>query len=119
MNQRTPFPMDQGQTFFRVGGMHRGGGDVLDWVIFALLLLLVLLVVAQLVLSVMRRPRFGGPPWGPGGGGGGGRHGGPPWRGPDALAIAQARYARGELDRDAYLQLAEDLGGAPAPPPPA
>lgn len=114
MNQQpVPFPMNRGQYMERVGGMHRGGGDVLDWVIFALLLLLILLVVAQLVLSLLRRKRFGGP-----------RHGGhfgpggPPWGRPDPLAIAQVRFARGELDRDAYLQLVQDLGGAPPPPPP-
>ena len=37
-----------------------------------------------------------------------------------ALEAARMRYARGEMDRDAYLAVAHDLGapGAPAEPPP-
>jgi uncharacterized membrane protein len=45
-----------------------------------------------------------------------------PWSDP-AVAEARMRFARGELDRDAYLLIAQDLGAAsPAPPsttPPA
>ena len=105
--------MQRGFDFEQMGRMHRGGGDPLDWVIFALLLLLILLVVAQLAMTLMR-PRRGthtrvwhGPPWGP-----------------NPLALAQMRYARGEIDRDTYVQLTQDLGGEPglgpeAPMPPA
>lgn len=35
----------------------------------------------------------------------------------DALATARARYARGELDRDQFLRMWEDLGGTPPGPP--
>jgi uncharacterized membrane protein len=117
MNQRGgQYPMRQ---FYLDGGSgHHPGG--LGWVIFALLLLLILLMFVQLALTLMR-PRFGGP--------GKFRHrGGPPgfgWGGgPDAAAIARIRYARGEISREEYSQLVDDLGGptgpphGPPPPPP-
>lgn len=112
MNQRMPFPMQQGHYFERAGEMHRGGADPLDWVLFALLLLLILLVIAQLALILVRRARYGGR-----------RHmrgsmHGPPG-GPDPLAVARMRYASGEIGRDEYVQLAQDLGEAPAAEPPA
>lgn len=112
-----PFPMQRGYGFERVGGMHRGGGDPLDWVIFALLLLLILLAVAE--FAVLVRSRRGGPRhmWR------GGHKGPGPWGPPDPLAFARMRYARGEIDRDTYVQLTQDLGGQPdvepPPPPPA
>lgn len=43
----------------------------------------------------------------------------------DALTAARIRYARGEIDRDQYFRVVEDLTGVPrpagqaAPPPPA
>ena len=99
--------MQRGFDFVQIERMHRGGGDALDWVIFALLLLLILLVVAQLAVTLVR-PRRGmhtrvwhGSPWGP-----------------DPLALAQMRYARGDIDHDAYVQLMQDLGGLPGPKPP-
>jgi uncharacterized membrane protein len=125
MNQRVPQPLPQGRGFGFAfgGGPHGGRADSLEWVIFALLLVLILLVIAQLALSLTRRKRFGGrhlrrglhgPPGPPGGG---------PFGRPDPLAVAGLRYARGEIGRDEYLRLAQDLGGAgdagPPPPPPA
>ena len=108
MNNQMPFPMQRGDSFGRVVDMHNGGSSPLDWAIFALLLLLVLLVVTQLVATLLR-PRGRGR-WGM-------RHKGPgPWGPPDPLAFARLRYARGEIDRDAYVQLTQDLGGAPEPP---
>ncbi len=35
---------------------------------------------------------------------------------PDPLALAAARYARGEIGREEYLQIRADLAGAPAGP---
>jgi uncharacterized membrane protein len=112
MNQRMPIPMQRGQVYWE---SHGGRGDSLEWVIFALLLLLIVLVIAQLMLTVLRRggPRhrgfklYGGPP-------GGGRA----WGRPNALEVARTRYAQGAIGRDEYLQLVQDLGGEPEPPPP-
>lgn len=33
----------------------------------------------------------------------------------DALALVRLRYARGEIDRDTFLQTTADLGGEPPP----
>jgi uncharacterized membrane protein len=109
MYQRVPPSMQRQMVEW--GGGHRGGGaDTLEWVIFALLLVLILLVIAQIALILMRRRRFGrhfgGGMHGPG-------PGGPPWDRPDPLAIARMRYARGEIGRDEFAQLTQDLGGAP------
>ncbi|HET9985218.1 MAG TPA: SHOCT domain-containing protein [Longimicrobiales bacterium] len=38
---------------------------------------------------------------------------GPPGRGADAEAILKERYARGEIDRDTYLRMLEDLRRQP------
>ncbi|MBV8081188.1 MAG: hypothetical protein JO186_12540 [Actinobacteria bacterium] len=35
----------------------------------------------------------------------------------DALAVVRMRYARGEIDREQFLQASADLGGAPPPLP--
>jgi uncharacterized membrane protein len=100
--------MQRGFGFEPIGRMHQGRGDALDWVIFALLLLLILLVVAQFAVTLMRSRRGGhsharrGGAWGP----------------PNPLALAQMRYARGEIDRETYVQLTQDLGGQPGPEPP-
>lgn len=110
MNQRVP-PM-QRQLVEWGGRPHGGGADTLEWVIFALLLVLVLLVIALLALSLMGRKRFGrqfgrgmhGPP---------GVSGDRPWGRPDPLSIVRMRYARGEIGRDEYAQLMQDIGGAP------
>ena len=113
MNQHMPLPMERGRIVLRGDGPH-GGGDTLEWVIFALLLLLILLVIALLVLTVMRRPPFGGLRRGLHGPPGGGK----PWGRPDPLSIARMRYARGDIGRDEYVRLAEDLGGGAEEPPP-
>jgi hypothetical protein len=45
---------------------------------------------------------------------------GGPWQARDeALNAARMRYARGELDRDQYFRLVEDLTGVPRPADPA
>ena len=45
---------------------------------------------------------------------------GGPWQARDeALHAARMRYARGELDRDQYFRMVEDLTGVPRPPEPA
>jgi uncharacterized membrane protein len=36
-------------------------------------------------------------------------------RGSDPAEIVRRRYARGEIDRETFLQLSQDLAGAPPP----
>ncbi|HEV7133192.1 MAG TPA: hypothetical protein VGN27_05620 [Gaiellaceae bacterium] len=112
MDQRMPFPMQPGGGYGRMVEFHQGGGGF-HWAIFVLLLLLVLLVAAQLAATLLR-PRHRGPMWKL-------RHQGPgPWGGPpDPVAFARMRYARGEIDRETFVQLTQDLGGEPGAPPPA
>ncbi len=38
-------------------------------------------------------------------------------RGESALAIAERRYAAGEISRDEFVQIRDDLGGNTSPPP--
>lgn len=106
MNENPPF---RGFGFSdRAAEMHHGWPGPIGWTMFALQLLLILGVawlLASLVLG-----RFGR-------------------RSPAAAAVSapvassaplealHLRYARGEIDRDAYLQARADLGGEPAPPP--
>lgn len=108
-----PYPMQPGGGYGRMVEFHQGGGGgPWHWGIFVLLLLLVLLVAAQLV-SVLLRPRHRGPMWQM-------RHKGPgPWGPPDPLAFARMRYARGEIDRETFVQLTQDLGGDATAPTPA
>lgn len=100
MNDNPPFPFQRGG--FQVGPMylHQGGHPALAWATFALVLLLVLAFFAMFVARMAggRRHRwkhqmaFAGP---------GGPH--------DALELLRMRYARGEIDRDAFLQGTTDL----------
>ena len=106
MNDNPPFPM------FHRGGFdagpfyaHQGGPHALAWATFALVLLLVLSFFALLIARTAGRRSHG---WhrkmvfagGPGG------H--------DPLELLRMRYARGEIDRDAFLQGTSDLTEKPA-----
>jgi uncharacterized membrane protein len=99
-----PFP--RGEVIERFGH-HGGGPDSLLWVVFALLLVLLLLVIVSLAVDAYYRSEPVGARLQPATG---------------SLAVLDHRYARGEIDRDAYLQARSDLGGAEAPtlvvPPP-
>ena len=92
-------------------GARRGGGpSTLAWVIFALVLVLLLLAIASLAIDAYYRSRASRPAAGrmPG-----------PAPGPaaiEALAVLDARYARGEIPRDEYLQARDDLRGTPEAP---
>lgn len=100
MNDNPPFPFQRGG--FQVGPeyMHHGGPHALAWATFALVLLLVLAFFAVFVarMAVGRRQHwkhrmaFAGP---------GGQH--------DPLELLRMRYARGEIDRDTFLQGTSDL----------
>lgn len=85
--------------------MHGGGGPhVFAWLLFALLL------VFLVGLVVFFTGRWGGL-----------HRGSPapgtlaPRAGDDAQDLVRLRYARGEIDRETYLQLSRDLGAAPPP----
>jgi hypothetical protein len=75
----------------------------------AVIIGLLLLIAGLLIWLVLRSRETPG--------GGAPRHG----RGDDeAVALARMRYARGELDRDGYLQVVQDLTGrSPATTPAA
>jgi putative membrane protein len=71
--------------------------EVLAWLVPILLIVLVALLVVWVVTRTTRRPASPAPP-------------SPATDAP--LEQARMRYARGEIDRETYLQLARDLGGA-------
>jgi len=81
---------------------HLGGGgpSTLAWVIFALVLVLLLLAIASLVIDAYYRRRAS-QPVAPA----------PKQDTTEALAALDARYARGEVPRDEYLQTRNDLRG--------
>lgn len=91
-------------------GWHLGGfgvlGGLFGIVLFALFISLLVWAVIRL-MQVDHRPHTGGPPvagpWGPR---------------DSALEAARIRYARGELDRDQYFRVVEDLTGIPRPAEP-
>jgi len=91
---------------FRIVEQAGGGGpSTLAWVIFALVLVLLLLAIASLVIDAYYRRRGSQPVTAsiPG-----------PAPGPakaEALSVLDGRYARGELQRDEYLQARDDLRG--------
>lgn len=92
---------------------HAGGGgpSTLAWVIFALVLVLLLLAIASLAIDAYHRSRASRPVTGT-------AHG-PATPAPatsEALAALDARYARGEIPRDEYLQARDDLRGTPEAP---
>jgi uncharacterized membrane protein len=83
--------------------IHHGPPGAFAWVVLALQILLVL-GVAWLLVSMLlgrgRRPAAAAATAGPA-----------PQSAP--LETLQMRYARGEIDRDAYLRARADLGGPP------
>jgi putative membrane protein len=87
--------------------MHHGGGHPWFGLLVFLLLLGTLVFAALAFWRTARQPEPVA------------SRAAPVPAGPDpALAELRLRYARGEIDRDDYLQRATDLGGAaPAPPP--
>ena len=109
MNDYPPF-QNRGGGFFPV--FHDGGPSALAWTIFALQVLTLLLLLALVAKSAARArwafkqgppPGFGPRGFGPPGFGGPRHH--------DPLEVVRQRYARGELERDQYLQATRDLSG--------
>jgi putative membrane protein len=93
-----PFP--RGGIIERVGDHGGGWPDGLSWAILALLLLLLVITIASLALDAYRRSQQAASVAAPVAG---------------TLALLDARYARGEVDRETYLQTRADLSGAEAP----
>jgi len=97
---------------FRGGGApfrvveHSGGGgpSTLAWVIFALLLVLLALAIASLVIDAYYRRRAERTASGP--------TDTVPTPNSKAQATLDARYARGAISREEYLQAREDLRGS-------
>ncbi len=90
---------------------HHDGPGPLAWLAFAVLLILAFALaigVARWLLSERGRHPLASPPVDATRSGV-----------EEALQVARLRYARGEIDRDAYLRLAEDIAGPSASPPPA
>lgn len=100
MNDNPPFPFPRGGFQAGPAYMHNGGPHALAWATFALVLLLVLAFFATVVarmaggrrLHWKHRMAFPGP---------GGPH--------DPLELLRTRYARGDIDREAFLQGTSDL----------
>jgi len=87
------------------------GFGLFGGVFFLFFLLLVLFVIVRVVFWSTRAARYGG-----GYGGGYGRGPGPGYYGANRPAmIARMRYARGEITREQYDQIMQDLH---RPPPP-
>ena len=80
-------------------GSYGGGWGVAMMVFGGIFWLAVLAFIIAAVVWFMRSPGRGGQ--GPS----------PIERGPTALDILEERYARGEIDRDEYLQKKRDLSG--------
>jgi uncharacterized membrane protein len=98
--QPAPFPRG---AFVQGIGDHGGGWpDGLAWTIFALLLVLLLIAIVALALDAYHRSRpvaLASQPAQPAAG---------------SLAVLDMRYARGEIEREAYVQARSDLGGPEA-----
>jgi uncharacterized membrane protein len=88
---------------------HGGGGpSTLAWVIFGLVLVLLLLAIASLLVDAYYRRRASQPLSAP--------VAAPPSpAATEALLTLDARYARGNISRDEYLQARDDLRGTDAP----
>jgi len=88
---------------------HAGHGHPFLWFLTALLFALLVAAVVVLVVRWLAERRAPAAPLGPTAG-----------SAADALAVVRMRYARGEIDREQFLQASADLGGGyPVPPPDA
>jgi uncharacterized membrane protein len=85
--------------------MNGGGSHVLVWLLFVLLLAL---LVGLIVLVAARSSAFHKAVAAPA------PVGLKP--GDDPQELVRLRYARGEIDRETFLQVSQDLGGSGPPP---
>lgn len=91
---------------------HAGNGHPVVWLFFFLLLAVVVGVAAAFMFRRRAAHRVGALRLVPAAGG----------PAADALGIVRLRYARGEIDREQFLQATADLGGSggdPTAEPPA
>ena len=89
---------------------EHGGWGVLGWLLPLLFIGVLVGLVVWLVLRTTQRPAPAtgpGPGWSPA----------PPVAPNAALEQVRARYARGEISREDFLQMSSDLGGSPYVPP--
>jgi putative membrane protein len=88
------------------GGLGMGGGWIFGWIIMIVVLALIVVGVIFLVRGLSGRndhSQVGQPPQGT-----------PPPAGPapkSALQVLEERYARGEIDREEFVQRKQDLLG--------
>jgi len=99
-----PLPRGGGLLAQRAGDAG-GWPDGLSWLMFAILLVLLLIAIVSLALALYDRSHVESPA--------------PSGSQSGALTELDLRYARGEVDRDEYLQRRADLGGSAAPAPEA
>jgi putative membrane protein len=88
------------------GGFDMGGGWIFGWIIMIVVLALIVVGVIFLVRGLSGRNDHSqvGQPQGP-----------PPPAGPalkSALQVLEERYARGEIDREEFVQRKQDLLGS-------
>lgn len=80
---------------------HAGNGHPFLWLLFFIVLAVVVGLVAALVFRWLARRQVGALRFAPAAGG----------SAADALGVVRLRYARGEIDREQFLQTTADLGG--------
>ncbi len=99
--------------FHRDPGFHHAAWGGPGGIVLLLLLVLVAAVLVWAIVRLTQERRMAGMP---------AAAPGAPHRPDAAIEQARLRYARGELDREAFLRIAADLGapatGLPAEPPP-
>jgi uncharacterized membrane protein len=81
---------------------HAGNGHPVVWMLFFLLLAVLVGVIAAFIFRRLAARQAGALRFVP-------ALGGPA---ADALGIVRLRYARGEIDREQFLQATADLGGS-------
>ena len=105
------------------GDGHMGAAGWIGLILMVVIWVLIVAGVVFLIRALVRGPRhpgyWGSSHYGPGGPGAAGPGPGGQWQAgpgmrtgnPDALRTLEERYARGEIDRDEFMQKKADLTG--------
>ena len=93
--------MRRGGAYGYSGHMHDGGASSIEWAILGVVIAILVVVLLLLADRCRQRRYHRRNGW---------EHHGTP---DEPLTIVRARYARGELTRDEYLQSLDDLGAPP------